>query len=110
MLNLYYEQKEDGLKLWGNPTSFLDVAQLFARYCSGKLPALPWCDEALAVETSAINTQLAKINEYGFLTINSQPAVNGARSDDKTFGWGPVNGYVYQKVPQYLAHSILFLM
>ena len=32
-----------------------------------------------------------------FLTINSQPAVNGIRSDDKTFGWGPSNGYVYQK-------------
>ncbi|KXN92415.1 Methylenetetrahydrofolate reductase 2, partial [Leucoagaricus sp. SymC.cos] len=33
----------------------------------------------------------------GFLTINSQPAVNGARSDDKIFGWGPANGYIYQK-------------
>jgi len=38
------------------------------------------------------------MNELGFLTINSQPAVNGARSDDKVFGWGPSNGYVYQKV------------
>jgi hypothetical protein len=38
------------------------------------------------------------MNELGFLTINSQPAVNGARSDHKVFGWGPSNGYVYQKV------------
>ena len=38
------------------------------------------------------------MNKLGFLTINSQPAVNGARSDDKTFGWGPANGYIYQKV------------
>ena len=38
------------------------------------------------------------MNELGFLTINSQPAVNGAPSDDKVFGWGPSNGYVYQKV------------
>jgi methylenetetrahydrofolate reductase (NADPH) len=37
------------------------------------------------------------MNEYGFLTINSQPAVNGAKSEDKVFGWGPRNGYVYQK-------------
>lgn len=37
------------------------------------------------------------MNELGFLTINSQPAVNGARSDNKTFGWGPADGYVYQK-------------
>jgi methylenetetrahydrofolate reductase (NADPH) len=38
------------------------------------------------------------MNNYGFFTINSQPAVNGAPSEDKIFGWGPANGYVYQKV------------
>jgi len=38
------------------------------------------------------------MNEMGYLTINSQPAVNGARSDDKVHGWGPAGGYVYQKV------------
>jgi methylenetetrahydrofolate reductase (NADPH) len=45
----------------------------------------------------------------GFLTINSQPAVDGARSDDKTFGWGPSNGYVYQKVVlvRYVSHFML---
>jgi methylenetetrahydrofolate reductase (NADPH) len=37
------------------------------------------------------------MNTYGFFTINSQPAVSGARSDDPKFGWGPANGYVYQK-------------
>lgn len=37
------------------------------------------------------------MNQLGFLTINSQPAVDGARSDDSTHGWGPKNGYVYQK-------------
>ena len=49
-------------------------------------------------ETSVIANQLAKLNEIGFLTINSQPAVNGARSDDRIHGWGPSNGFVYQKV------------
>jgi len=58
---------------------------------------LPWSDQAPAVETSVIAKQLAQINDLGFLTINSQPAVNGARSDDTVFGWGPSNGYVYQK-------------
>ena len=48
-------------------------------------------------ETSVISEQLARVNALGFLTINSQPAVNGVRSDDKMFGWGPSNGYVYQK-------------
>jgi len=38
------------------------------------------------------------MNELGYLTINSQPAVDGVRSDDKVHGWGPAGGYVYQKV------------
>jgi methylenetetrahydrofolate reductase (NADPH) len=64
----------------------------------GQLKALPWSNQAASSETSAIALQLAKMNELGFLTINSQPAVNGMRSDDPQFGWGPSNGYVYQKV------------
>lgn len=91
-------QKEDALKLWGHPTTFAEVAKLFSRFCTNDLSALPWSDQAPSVETSFISEQLAKMNELGFLTINSQPTVNGARSDDKIFGWGPSNGYVYQKV------------
>ena len=45
-----------------------------------------------------ITDQLANMNELGYLTINSQPAVDGSRSDDKVHGWGPPGGYVYQKV------------
>jgi len=54
-----------------------------------------------------------KLNSYGFLTINSQPAVNGSPSSDEKFGWGPKNGYVYQKayveffVSPELLHKIL---
>lgn len=33
----------------------------------------------------------------GVLTINSQPAVNCASSQDKVFGWGTPGGYVFQK-------------
>ena len=84
--------------MWGEPTSLADVSELFAQFCKGDLPALPWSDQAPAGETSTISEQLARMNRMGFLTINSQPAVNGARSDDKVFGWGPGNGYVYQKV------------
>ena len=75
-----------------------DIGSLFSRFCTRQLAALPWSDQAPSGETSVISKQLAQINELGFLTINSQPAVNGARSDDKVFGWGPGNGYVYQKV------------
>lgn len=92
------EQKEQGLSLWGTPTSISDVTSLFSKFCQGQLSALPWSDLPASSETSIISEQLARINELGFLTINSQPAVNGARSDDKQLGWGPANGFVYQKV------------
>ncbi|KAA1469021.1 methylenetetrahydrofolate reduct [Dentipellis sp. KUC8613] len=99
------QTKEDALKLWDHPTTFTDLTSLFARFCKGELAALPWSDEGLLTETSVITSQLARINELGFLTINSQPAVDGARSDDKVFGWGPSNGYIYQKA--YLEFFVL---
>lgn len=71
---------------------------MFSQFCLGKLAALPWSDQPPSSETTVIASQLAKLNELGFLTINSQPAVDGARSDDRVHGWGPANGYVYQKV------------
>jgi len=85
------------LKLWGQPSTFNEITALFSRFCLKELSALPWSDQKASKETSAIAPQLSKMNELGFLTINSQPAVNGAKSDDKLFGWGPSNGYVYQK-------------
>ncbi|EGN96732.1 hypothetical protein SERLA73DRAFT_161762 [Serpula lacrymans var. lacrymans S7.3] len=91
------QTKEDAMKLWGQPTTFNEITTLFSRFCSKELSALPWSDQKASKETSAIAPQLSKMNELGFLTINSQPAVNGAKSDDKLFGWGPSNGYVYQK-------------
>lgn len=30
-------------------------------------------------------------------TLNSQPQVNGAKSENEKYGWGPDKGYVYQK-------------
>ncbi len=98
-------QKEEAYKLWGHPTSTFDITTLFARFCLGQVPALPWSDTAPASETSVISSQLAKLNELGFLTINSQPAVDGVRSDDKVHGWGPSNGYVYQKVGRFYLNT-----
>ena len=90
-------QREEGLNIWGSPTSFQDIAELFSRFCKSDLPALPWSDQKPSAETTVIGKQLAKMNLMGFLTINSQPAVDGAPSNDKVHGWGPSNGYVYQK-------------
>ncbi|KXS20211.1 methylenetetrahydrofolate reduct [Gonapodya prolifera JEL478] len=95
-VSLKYTKKE-ALEMWKDPTKVSDICDLFARYVSNQLPALPWSDAPLAHESDAIRDKLAQVNHQGFLTINSQPAVDGVRSDDAMFGWGPRNGYVYQK-------------
>jgi methylenetetrahydrofolate reductase (NADPH) len=82
----------------GLPTTFQDVYDVFVNYCEGKISRLPWAESPLASESSVIQTQLLKLNRMGFLTINSQPRVNGADSSDKLFGWGGSGGYVFQKV------------
>ncbi|KAF8576478.1 methylenetetrahydrofolate reduct [Ramaria rubella] len=91
------QSKEEAHQLWGQPRAIEEIAKLFSSFCLSTLSALPWSDQAPASETTTIGPQLAKMNNYGFFTINSQPAVNGAPSDHKIFGWGPANGYVYQK-------------
>jgi methylenetetrahydrofolate reductase (NADPH) len=91
-----------GLKKF--PTSLVDLARIFANYCGARFPGeepvkyLPWSDIPLSEETNKIEDVLVKINKRGFLTINSQPAVDGAKSSDPVHGWGPRGGYVYQKV------------
>ena len=89
--------QEDALKLWGTPETLDDLKGLFERFCAGELASLPWSDAPVAKETKVIDQMLVQLNKRGFLTINSQPPVDGARSDDPVHGWGPKNGYVYQK-------------
>ncbi|CAL5394681.1 unnamed protein product [Camellia sinensis] len=75
-----------------------DVHEKFMKYCLGKLRSSPWSElDGLQPETKIINEQLVNMNSKGFLTINSQPAVNGAKSDSPSIGWGGAGGYVYQK-------------
>mmetsp|Transcript_8171 Transcript_8171/g.27444 ORF Transcript_8171/g.27444 Transcript_8171/m.27444 type:complete len:385 (+) Transcript_8171:939-2093(+) len=85
--------------MWGeSPSTEEDVFDVFERFVRGFVPRLPWCDR-LEKETlaSGILKPLATLNHYGYLTINSQPRVNGAPSEDEQFGWGPRGGHVYQK-------------
>lgn len=84
-------------KTWGEPKSVQDVANLFVRYMQGKLDSLPWSESPITSEADIIKDELVDLNRRGLLTINSQPAVNGAKSSDPVHGWGPKNGYVYQK-------------
>lgn len=61
--------------------------QKFMTFCLGKLKSSPWSElDGLQPETKIINEQLGNINLRGFLTINSQPAVNGVKSDSPSVG------------------------
>ncbi len=84
-------------KSLGEPKTFDDVSQVFINFCDGKIDQLPWCEFPVQAETSKIDNDLHRINSMGYLTINSQPQVNGADSTDPYVGWGGAGGYVYQK-------------
>ena len=88
---------EQNMKLWGHPKTVRDIANLFVKYVNGQLSSLPWSDQPITAEVDIIKDQLLDLNRRGFLTINCQPAVNGAKSSHPIYGWGPKNGYVYQK-------------
>ena len=89
---------EDRRAMLGHcPKVHQDIHEVFAQYIEGAVPHLPWCDTPLQPESFALQPQLAKLNRAGFLTINSQPSVNGIPSTDKIFGWGGAGGYIYQK-------------
>ncbi|KAH8592903.1 methylenetetrahydrofolate reductase-like protein [Bisporella sp. PMI_857] len=88
---------EQNIKLWGGPKSLKDIADIFVGYLEGKLETLPWSEAPITKEADTIKAELISLNQRGFLTINSQPAVNAIRSSDPVYGWGPKNGYVYQK-------------
>ncbi|KAI1399485.1 methylenetetrahydrofolate reduct [Hypoxylon fuscum] len=88
---------ESNRKRWGEPKSVQDIASLFVRYIQRELPSLPWSEAPLTSESDSITDDLIKLNQRGLLTINSQPAVDGVKSTHGVYGWGPPNGYVYQK-------------
>lgn len=85
------------LQLWGYPTNVEDLRNIFIKYLENSIDTLPWCDLGLSAESALIQEELIQLNDRGFFTLASQPAVNGASSTDKILGWGPANGVVYQK-------------
>jgi methylenetetrahydrofolate reductase (NADPH) len=85
------------IKLWAHPVEVQDITNLFIKHLEGSLSALPWSEEGLNEETLTIRDQLLKVNKKGYWTVASQPAVNGISSTDPIFGWGPRNGFVFQK-------------
>ncbi|KAK5107351.1 hypothetical protein LTR62_001367 [Meristemomyces frigidus] len=88
---------EANRKLWGSPSNVQEIADLFVGYMQGKVQSLPWSESPISGEADVLRNDLIDLNSRGLLTINSQPAVDGAKSTHATYGWGPKNGYVYQK-------------
>ena len=100
---------EENREKWGEPRSINDIAAMFVEYLEKKIEALPWSESPLTSEANEIKDDLIALNKRGFLTINSQPAVNGAKSSHPIHGWGPPNGYVYQKAYiEVLVHPDVF--
>ncbi|KAF2672976.1 methylenetetrahydrofolate reductase 2 [Microthyrium microscopicum] len=87
----------EAIKLWGFPVTTNDINTIFQKHVSGELRAIPWSEEGLNPETSTIKEHLLALNAKGWWTVASQPAVNGVKSSDPVFGWGPRSGFVFQK-------------
>lgn len=88
---------ETNRKLWGEPKSIQDISAVFVKYMKGELDSLPWSEQKITSEANSISNKLVDLNSRGFFTINSQPPVNGVKSNHSEYGWGPKNGFCYQK-------------
>ena len=87
----------DAKRLWGAPENEDDISNIFRQHLNGEIDAMPWSEEPLQPETLTIKDELTALINKGWWTVASQPAVNGVRSSDPVFGWGPKNGFVFQK-------------
>ncbi|RLV94168.1 Methylenetetrahydrofolate reductase 2 [Spathaspora sp. JA1] len=97
---LLRQSPKRALELWGIPQTLKNMSDIVVSYLKGDLKALPWSDGPVGEDTKIIIDDLIQLNKKGFFTMNSQPSLNAVKSSEKVFGWGPKNGYVYQK--QYL--------
>lgn len=98
----------DALKIWGYPVTEDDISVVFSSYLADIIQCVPWCDTPIYDETLAIQSQLLSLNlpagaksaatqGKGWWTVGSQPAVDGVSSSNPVYGFGPRDGYVYQK-------------
>jgi methylenetetrahydrofolate reductase (NADPH) len=89
---------DDLKRMYGeNVSNYNDIAEVFISYLTGKIKKYPFSEGSLQLETKVILDPLVLMNRNYIFTINSQPKVNGVPSTDSQFGWGPKQGFVYQK-------------
>lgn len=85
-------------QLWGEKLEReQDVFHVFCNFVEGKINLLPWNEVPMREESRLISNDLLRLNKMGFLTINSQPMLNGIESENPQYGWGGKGGRVYQK-------------
>ncbi len=101
LLMMRHSQPAQALKDWGAPVDANDLSNLFCSYLrsSSSTPTTPFCDMPISSESSLILPHLIALNSptKRWWTVGSQPAVDGARSEDPVHGWGPKGGWVFQK-------------
>ncbi|KAK6204284.1 methylenetetrahydrofolate reductase-domain-containing protein [Scheffersomyces amazonensis] len=95
--NLKIHSHEEASIKWGTPETTTELSKVFVDYLSGRIDVIPWADNSLSPETALIQEELFELNNKGWFSSASQPAVNGCKSSDNIFGWGPSNGIIYQK-------------
>lgn len=96
-LQIHHPQRSEALEHWGNPTSTAALTQLFLDHLHSKRPSTPFSPTPLSAESLAILPHLERLTQRGWWTVGSQPGVDGASSTDVVYGWGPREGYVFQK-------------
>ncbi|QWU89366.1 hypothetical protein CA3LBN_003689 [Candidozyma haemuli] len=101
---LLRQSPKRAFELWGCPQTLGDLSQILISYLQGEIKSLPWSDGPIGDDTEVLKPALIEMNKKGIFTLNSQPALSAVRSNDEVFGWGPKNGFVYQK--QYLEFFI----
>lgn len=101
---LLRQSPKRAFELWGCPQTLHDLSEILISYLNGVNKSLPWCDGPIGEDTEVLKSDLIQMNQKGIFTLNSQPALSAVRSNDKVYGWGPKNGFVYQK--QYLEFFI----
>lgn len=92
---LFYQSNE--ANQWSRPTSTTSITSICLRFLTSETSSWPFSPSPLSAESELILPHLKRLATAGWWPVGSQPAVDGAKSEDEVLGWGPKGGYVFQK-------------